>query len=109
MVDSQGSFTYNDLLDASARVATTLLAGRDDLHEERVAFLLTPGSSWVAVQWGIWRAGGIVVPLPLNSTKSELEYFIEDTGASTLVFDAPAKSLLAEIAAAHGIRAFSYD
>ncbi len=69
VVDSQGSFTYNDLLDASSRVATALLAGREDLQEERVAFLLAPGFPWVAVQWGIWRAGGVAVPLPLNSTK----------------------------------------
>ena len=53
-----------------------------------MAFLVTPGFPWVAVQWGIWRAGGVAVPLPLNSTRSELEYFIDDTQASTLVFDA---------------------
>ncbi|MGB8771500.1 MAG: acyl-CoA synthetase [Candidatus Korobacteraceae bacterium] len=107
VVDSQGSFTYSDLLDASSRVATALLAGRDDLQEERVAFLLTPAFPWVAVQWGIWRAGGVAVPLPLNSTRSELEYFIDDTAASALVFDAPAEALLAPIAAARGIRALS--
>ena len=109
MVDSQGHFTYNDLLNGSSRVAAALLAGRDDLREERVAFLITPGFPWAAVQWGIWRAGGIAVPLPLNSTKSELEYFIDDTGALTLVFDAPAETLLAPTAAARDIRALSYD
>src|ERR1019366_2595450 len=109
VVDSQGSFTYDDLLDASSRVATELLAGHDDLREQRVAFLLAPGSPWVAVQWGIWRAGGVAVPLPLNSTRSELEYFIDDTKASTLVFDAQAEPLLAPIAAVRGIRALSCD
>ncbi|MFZ0774691.1 MAG: acyl-CoA synthetase [Candidatus Sulfotelmatobacter sp.] len=109
IVDSQGAFTYNDLLDASLRVATALLAGRRDLHEERVAFLITPGFPWVAVQWGIWRAGGIAVPLPLNSARPELEYFVDDAKASTLVFDDQAASLLAPIAAARGIRALSYE
>ncbi len=109
VVDSQGVFTYNDLLDASSRVASALLAGRDDLHEERVAFLLTPGFPWVAVQWGIWRAGGVAVPLPLNSTRSELEYFIDDTAASLLVFDASAETLLAPITAARGVRGMSID
>ena len=112
VVDSQGSFTYNDLLDASSRVAAALLAGgedlqREDLKEERVAFLLTPGFPWVAAQWGIWRAGGVAVPLPLNSTRPELEYFIDDSQASTLVFDASAAALLSPIAAARGIRALS--
>jgi malonyl-CoA/methylmalonyl-CoA synthetase len=109
IVDSQGSFTYNDLLDASSRVAAALLDGRKDLQEERVAFLATPGFAWAAVQWGIWRAGGIAVPLPLGSTRSELEYFIDDSKASALVFDALAKTLLAPIAAARGIRALSWD
>src|SRR5271154_219264 len=82
IVDSQGAvYTYKELLDASARVAAGLLAGgelfrgeghrgelhrdelkRDDLQEERVAFLLAPGFPWVAVLWGIWRAGGVAVP-----------------------------------------------
>ena len=109
VVDSQGLFTYNDLLDASSRVAAELLAGRVDLEEERVAFLVTPGFPWVAVQWGIWRAGGIAVPLPLNSPRSELEYFIDDSKASTLVYDALAENLLAPIATARGIRALSCD
>jgi malonyl-CoA/methylmalonyl-CoA synthetase len=109
VVDSQGSITYNDLLDASSRVARALLAGREDLHEERVAFLMTPGFPWVATQWGIWRAGGVAVPLPLNFTRPELEYFIGNTEASTLAFDSLAAPLLASIAAARGIRALSYE
>src|ERR1022692_5011361 len=61
----------------------------------------------ISSQWGIWRAGGIAVPLPLNSTRPELEYFIDDTEASTLVFDASTAPLLSPIAAARGIRALS--
>lgn len=119
IVDSHGSFTYQELLDASARVATALIAGRDDLsghdlrhndlHEARVAFLITPRFPWVATQWGIWRAGGIAVPLPLNSTQPELQYFIDDAQVSTLVFDAQSASLLQPIAAARSLRALSYE
>ncbi len=111
IVDPQGSLTYayDDLLDASSRVAAALLAGREDLQEHRVGFLVTPGFPWVAVQWGIWRAGGVAVPLPLNSTRPELEYFIDNSGATTLVFDALAAPQLSPIAGARGIRALSYD
>jgi malonyl-CoA/methylmalonyl-CoA synthetase len=109
VVDAQGAFTYDDLLHVSARVATALLAGRDDLQQARVGFLVTPGFPWVAVQWGIWRAGGVAVPLPLNSTRPELEYLIGDAATSTLVFDAPAALLLQPIAAAYLVRALSYD
>jgi malonyl-CoA/methylmalonyl-CoA synthetase len=107
--DSQGAFTYDNLLDASSRVATALLAGHRDLREERVAFLVTPGFPWVAAQWGIWRAGGVAVPLPLNSTRTELEFIVDDTQSSTLVFDALAGPLLSPIAAARGVRALSCD
>lgn len=109
IVDSQQSFTYNELSNASSRVARAMLAGRGDLHEERVAFLITPGFQWVAVQWGIWRAGGVAVPLPVNSARPELEYFVDDTRASTLVFDEQGASLLEPIATARGIRPLSYD
>jgi malonyl-CoA/methylmalonyl-CoA synthetase len=109
IVDLKKSFSYNDLLKASSRVATALLADREDLQEERVAFLLTPGFPWVAVQWGIWRAGGISVPLPIDSTRPELEYFIDDTGAATLLCDALAAPLLSPIAASRRIRALEYE
>jgi malonyl-CoA/methylmalonyl-CoA synthetase len=109
VVDSQGTFTYNDLLDASSRVAAALLEGRNDLTEERVAFLVTPGFPWVATQWGIWRAGGVAVPLPLNLTRLELEYIIGDTHASAVIFDAAAELLLTPIAATDGIRALSFE
>jgi malonyl-CoA/methylmalonyl-CoA synthetase len=109
VLDSQGAFTYNDLLDASSSAATALLGGQEDLREERVAFLVALGFPWVAAQWGIWRAGGVAVPLPLNSTKPELQYFIDDTVASTIVFDAQAAPILAPIAAARGIRALPYE
>jgi malonyl-CoA/methylmalonyl-CoA synthetase len=97
--DTGGSFTYGHLLDASARVASALLDGLDDLKEKRVPFLVTPGFSWVAVQWGIWRAGGVAVPLPLGSPASELEYVIDDTQAAALVADAAGEKALAPIAA----------
>jgi malonyl-CoA/methylmalonyl-CoA synthetase len=109
VVDSQGAFSYRDLLDASSRVATALLAGQEDLHQARVAFLVTPGFPWVAVQWGIWRAGGVAVPLPLNSTKPELEHLVDDSATSTLLFDASAAPLVEPIAATRGIRAFSCE
>src|SRR5206468_507375 len=73
-----GTFTYRDLLDASARVAACLLAGRDDLAEARVAFLAPPGFHYVAIQWGIWRAGGIAIPLAVSHPPAELEYVIRD-------------------------------
>jgi len=78
IVAPEGSFSYRQLLEASGRVASWLLNGAADLEEQPVAFLAPPGFQYVALQWGIWRAGGIAVPLSLFHPRPELEYVIED-------------------------------
>jgi len=85
LVTPEGAFTYGDLLDASARVATTLLASQSDLAEARVAFLVPPSFHHVAVQWGIWRAGGVAVPLAVSHPAPELEYVVRDAGAEIVI------------------------
>src|ERR1700751_4504926 len=85
IIDASGSYSYRDLLKDSAAFAAELLQGGDDLGEARVGFLAAPGFPWVAMQWGIWRAGGIAVPLALGSPPAELEYYIDDTQASWLM------------------------
>src|SRR2546430_1124670 len=82
---ADGTFTYRELLDASAGVATYLLAGRADLAEARVAFLAPAGFRHVATQWGIWRAGGVAVPLAVSHPPPELEYVIRDAEAEIVV------------------------
>ena len=80
-----GELTYGDLLVGSARVAAGLLVEREDLQGSRVAFLVSPGTHYPATQWGIWRAGGVAVPLCLSHPEPELEYVIEDCQAQVLV------------------------
>jgi malonyl-CoA/methylmalonyl-CoA synthetase len=109
ILDGEGSYTYERLLEGSARIASALLNGLDDLHEQRVLFLVAPGFPWVAVQWGIWRAGGIAVPLPLGSPAAELEYILDDTQAAALVADAAGEAVLAPLAAARQLRLLRCD
>lgn len=109
IVDGEGSYSYSDLLNASARIAATLLEGGEDLREERVAFLIASGFPWVAVQWGIWRAGGIAVPLPLGTPWAELEYYIDDTQALALVCDEENQQNLEAANAGGRIRALPYS
>src|SRR5215831_6603691 len=109
ITDEQGAHPYVKLLQQSSTVAAALLAGREDLQDERIAFAVTPGFAWVATLWGIWRVGGVAVPLPLSSPTPELEYFIDDSGASTLVGDVLALPLLSQFARSRDIRALAYD
>jgi malonyl-CoA/methylmalonyl-CoA synthetase len=82
-----GTYTYDQLDDASRRVAGALLADNEDLKQTRVAFLVTPSFAYVAIQRGVWRAGGVAVPLAVSHPPAELEYVIADSGASIVVAD----------------------
>ncbi|MDQ4079268.1 MAG: acyl-CoA synthetase [Gemmatimonadota bacterium] len=103
IVDAAGEYTYDDLLRASGTVARTLLAGRADLGEARIAFMVGPGFDYVAVLWGIWRAGGIAVPLSALHPVPELEYVLNDTSAEALVTDRANEMRLKPLATARDI------
>ncbi len=92
------SRSYDDLLDASSRVAAALLEGHGDLQEAPVAFMAPAGFEYAATQWGIWRAGGIAVPLSPHATAPELEHALGDSDAAMIV----ATRALAERVANHG-------
>jgi malonyl-CoA/methylmalonyl-CoA synthetase len=115
LVTEAGQFSYADLLDASARVARFCLAGRDDLNEQRVAFLAPSGFDYVAMQWGIWRAGGVAVPLCTLYPEPELRYVIENSKASILLAHEDLARRVSSIAEDLGIRfavgseAFKHD
>ena len=104
IVAQEGEFTYRRLLDASGRVASFLLDGAADLKERPVAFLARPGFQYVAVQWGIWRAGGIAVPLSPLHPRPELEYFLKDTGAVAVVAQPEFVERLSPLAQELGLR-----
>ena len=93
------TISYAALHQASQAFAYTLLAGKADLSEARVAFMVQPGFDYVRVQWGVWQAGGIVVPLCLSYPLPSLRYTIENSGASILVVSPEFEGLLADLAA----------
>ena len=109
IVDAAGAHTYADLLDASARVASALLDGAADLGEARVCFLVPPSFEYAAVQWGVWRAGGIAVPLAVSHPPAELEYAIGDADASIVIAHPHFAATLRPLAQAHGARFMTMD
>ncbi len=107
ILDRNGRYTYDELCAAAAAVAARLLDGRRDLDEARVAFLVTPGFEHVAVQWGIWLAGSIAVPLPLSHPPAELAYLIQDSDASIVVADAENQTAIESLANSVGARFYT--
>ena len=85
IIDQGKAFSYADLLDQSQWIASCLIGDKNDLNQTRVAFMIAPSFDYVAVQWGIWRAGGIAVPLCVTYPFPSLQYVIEDTQAAILV------------------------
>jgi long-chain acyl-CoA synthetase len=75
-----------------------------DLAVARVALLAPPGFAWVAGQWGVWRAGGIAVPLAVSHPLPEHEHVIRDAEARIVLAHPELAEAVAPIAAACGAR-----
>ncbi|MFK7906301.1 MAG: acyl-CoA synthetase [Chitinophagales bacterium] len=88
------AYSYQQLLEVSKNIALHLLKGKKDLQEARIAFLVPAGFQYVCLQWGIWRAGCIAVPLCVKHPRPSLQYVIEDTQAETVIYSPEFDNLL---------------
>jgi malonyl-CoA/methylmalonyl-CoA synthetase len=104
IIDGGDSFTYSKLLSSSAAISSSLLNGQEDLEGMPVAFIVPPGFDYAAIQWGIWRAGGIAVPLPISYPQPELEYIITDSTSKIIISHPIMADKVSQIAKQHGIR-----
>lgn len=97
IIDGAGRFRYTDLLTAADRITGYLLKNQPDLEEARVAFMVPPSLEYAAVQWGIWQAGGVAVPLCPSHPLPEIEHIIRDTNAEVVIshpdYESPLRSL----------------
>ena len=109
LIAPEGEFTYSDLWQASTGLAAELVDNKPDLAESRVAFLFPPGFRYAAALWGIWRAGGVAVPLAVSHPRPELEYVVRDAEAAILVAASEFEDRLHPIAKDLGLRLLVYD
>ncbi len=98
------SFSYQQLLTSSSNFSGILLNEQADLNETSVAFMVSPGFDYVRVQWGIWQAGGIAVPLCLSYPLPSLTYTIENSGVKILVVSPEYAKLLQPLAIEKSLR-----
>lgn len=87
LCDEKGHYTYQELYENAQKVAYFLMhqLHTNSLQGARIAYLFPSCKEYVAVQWGIWLAGGIAVPLSPLHPKAEMEYFIQDSEASLVI------------------------
>ncbi len=95
ILSNDQEYSYSDLITASQVLAIELLAGKEDLQETKVAFMIQPGFDYVKVQWAIWQAGGVAVPLCLTHPFPSLQYYIEDTSAKIIIVNKVYETLFA--------------
>ncbi len=69
-----------------------------------MAFLAPQGFEYLAVQWAVWRAGGIAVPLSIFHPRPELEYVLDDVGPSAVIAHPHFAGRLAPLAGERNIR-----
>ena len=104
IISNGQSYSYHELWAASRHFANLLLDNQNDLSETRVAFMVTPSFDYVAVQWAIWQAGGVGVPLCTTHPLASLQYVIEDTAAEIIVVSPQYEMILKPLSNEKGIR-----
>jgi malonyl-CoA/methylmalonyl-CoA synthetase len=65
--------------------------------------MIEPSFEYVRIQWSIWRAGGVAVPLCLTHPAPELEYVIETVRPVFAIASDRYDDLLGPLAAARDI------
>jgi len=104
IISGKKTYTYGELLGESCLLASLLLRDTHDLAEAPVAFMISPGFDYVAVQWAIWQAGGIAVPLCITYPPPSLQHVIDNTGAKIVVGGREYESILAPLTDGRGIQ-----
>lgn len=98
IIDQKRNFSFDELIHSARNISSLLLDGKEDLSEARIAFMVAPGFDYVAVQWAIWMAGGIAVPLCITYPFPSLQYVIENTAAEIILTGLEYEEILAPYA-----------
>lgn len=85
LVEGGKQITYSELANNIDCCASGLLDNCSDLNEERIAFYLPASLDYVKLMHGIWRAGGIAVPLNVACAVTELEHYLSCAAVTRLI------------------------
>ncbi|HRI94642.1 MAG TPA: AMP-binding protein [Nocardioides sp.] len=84
LIASGRSMTYSQLHSDSNRVAAAL-AESGVQQGDRVALLSQNRWEWIAAYYGVLKVGGVVSPLNVMLTPSEVSYILQDAGVTALL------------------------
>ncbi|MDC0221308.1 acyl-CoA synthetase [Gammaproteobacteria bacterium] len=109
LVEADNTYTYSEVNSRVNRFATGLLGNKDDLQEERIAFFMPASLDYVTTMHGVWRAGGIAVPLNVASAVSELDHYLSCASVTRMVANAEYQESLRDLCASLNIELMSAD
>ena len=109
LVDGAEVWTYQRLLAEAVRVGAGLHALTAGKAEPRVCYLVSPSPEWAAVQWGVWMARGVAVPMAVSHPVPELRYVLNDTEPVIAIADGPHLDRLREAATGTGVTVLGLD
>ncbi len=96
-------FTWSELNERTARLASALTETFGVEKGDRVAVLAHNNSNTFEVQFACWKLGAIFVPLNWRLAVPELEFILDDAGPRVLVHDEPFAQTAADVARSTGI------
>ena len=85
LIEDSMSHTYSQVNERINLFAAGVLGEEEDLKEERIAFFLPASLDYVTAMHGVWRAGGIAVPLNVASAVSELDHYLTCANVTRMV------------------------
>ncbi|MFK7863179.1 MAG: acyl-CoA synthetase [Pseudohongiellaceae bacterium] len=97
LVEGADHYSYGELNSRIDRFASGLLNGKTDLAEERIAFFIPASVDYVTVMHGVWRAGGIAVPLNVSSAVAELDHYLTCASVTRMIANGAYQESLKEL------------
>jgi acyl-CoA synthetase (AMP-forming)/AMP-acid ligase II len=99
IVDGARRLTYREMQDAANRVANGLV-GMGVRPGERVGLLLPNCLEFIPTQHGIWKVGAVLVQMPGRASATVHQSNLQQTAATTLIYDAQFEDVAQELVAA---------
>ncbi len=109
LVEGANKHTYSEINDRINLFSSGILRDREDLNEERIAFFLPASLDYVTAMHGVWRAGGIAVPLNVASAVSELDHYLTCANVTRLIAGSQYHHSLKELCNSLEIELLSVD
>lgn len=97
LVEGDKHHSYAQVNTRIDQFASGLLRGKLDLEEERIAFFIPASLDYVTVMHGVWRAGGIAVPLNVASAVAELDHYLTCASVTRMIANGDYQDSLKEL------------